>query len=351
MSETHRVALIGCGGRAREHVPAILEDGRGVVVGLADIRAEAAEAVNADFGLAAAIYTDHRQMLEELQPDVVISCLWTPLHLPVFRDCVSAGARAVLSEKPMAPTWGECQEMATIAEESGCLLTFCHQRRFAAGNQLARRLIAEGRFGDIQRMDLFSPPNLLDCGTHSFDQALSFNRESPARWVLGAVDASKPLHWFNVYAETMAVGTIVFENGVRAAFQVGGPDMDIWGGVRVIGSEGFLEVMWDGQFRRCVRYDEPGWRPPTVEERPGGAMLGVVRNALDCLASGEEPELSHRKALRAAEIIFALYESTRRHARVELPLTGVEDNPFVAQLEAGVFGPFPAGPAVGAIHE
>lgn len=336
--QRYRAAMIGCGGRAREHVPALKADGRCRVVALADVRGEAAEAMKAEFGLEASIYTDYGEMLGRERPDVVVACLWTPLHLPVFRDCAGAGVRAVLSEKPMAPTWGECLEIARVAEETGCQLTFCHQRRFAAGNRLARRLIAEGRFGAVQRMDLYSPPNLLDCGTHTFDQALSFNGESPARWALGAVDTTETLNWFGVRAEGMATGTVVFENGVRATLQVGGPDRDMESGVRVIGSEGFMEVTWDGQFGQAVVYSDPAWQPPVVEEPAGGPMAGVVQNALDCLGAGSEPELSFRKALRASEIIFALYESVRRHARVALPLTGVTDNPFLSMLDGGEFG-------------
>lgn len=341
--QAYRVAMIGCGGRAREHVPALKADERCRIVALADVRGEAAEAMNTDFGLEAAVYTDYQEMLGRERPDVVVACLWTPLHLPVFRDCAEGGVRAVLSEKPMAPTWGECSEIARIAEETGCQLTFCHQRRFAAGNRLARKLIGEGRFGDIQRMDLYSPPNLLDCGTHTFDQALSFNDESAAKWVLGAVDTTEILNWFGVRAEGMATGTLVFENGVRATLQVGGPDRDMESGVRVIGNDGFLEVMWDGQFQRAVVYSDPAWQPPIVEESVGGPMAGVVRDALDCLGSGAEPELSYRKALRASEIIFALYESVRRHQRVTLPLTGVTDNPFLAMLDGGEFERRPAG--------
>lgn len=333
----YRVAIVGCGKRAREHAVGLNADARCRVVSLADVRRESAEALDAEMGWGAALYTDVGALLEREQPDVVVLCLWTPLHLPVFRQCAQAGVRAVISEKPMAPTWGECLEIARLAEAHRCQLTFCHQRRFAAGNQLARRLIAEGRIGDVQRMELYSPPNLLDCGTHTLDQALSFNGETPARWALGAVDASTRLDWFGVAAEGMAVGTIVFENGVRAALQTGGPDMDLWGGVRVIGREGFLEVTWDGRFQRAVVYADPAWQPPSVEDASGAPMIGVVRDALDGLQSGAEPELSHRKALRASEIIFALYESVRRHARVALPLTGVTDNPFLAMLAQGEF--------------
>ncbi len=337
MSKTYRLAMIGCGKRARSHVPGIKADSRLEVVALADVNLSAAEAMNNDFGFGAAIYSDHREMLKKEKPDVVISCLWTPLHLPVFRDCATSGVKAVLSEKPMAPTWGECLEIARIAEDTGCLLTFCHQRRFAKGNRLVRQMIAEGRFGKILRMDLYSPKNLLDCGTHTFDQALSFNGESPAKWVLGAVDASETLNWFDVKCEVMAGGILVFENGVRANIQVGGPDMDIWGGVRVIGSEGFIEVFWDGNFGKGVIYNDPSWTPPVVEDKPENHMIGVVKNALDSLESGTEPELSYKKALRASEIIFAFYESVRRNARVELPLVGVTDNPFITMLESGRF--------------
>jgi predicted dehydrogenase len=223
--------------------------------------------------------------------------------------------------------------MARLAEQTGCQLTFCHQRRFAEGNLLVRRLIAEGVFGEIKRLDLYSPPNLLDCGTHTVDQALSFVNESPARWVLGAVDTSEVLNWFDVRAECMATGTLVLQNGVRAALQVGGPDMDIWGGVRVMGTKGFIDVLWGGNFGQAALYNQPDWQPPVVQDSDEAHMAGVVRNAVDCLESGEEPETSYLKALRASEIIFALYESVRRRARVELPLTDVLDNPLHSLLD------------------
>jgi predicted dehydrogenase len=343
MANKHRVGIIGCGKRMKAHLPGIDADKRLEVVALSDVKLEAAEAMNADNHFNAKIYTDHERMLEEQKPDVVVTCLWTPLHLPVFRSCARAGVKAVLSEKPMAPTWADCLEMGRIADETGCVLSFSHQRRFAKGNRQVRQWIDEGLFGEIKRMDLYSPQNLLDCGTHTFDQALSFNHESPAKWVLGAVDASQPIQWFDVKAEGMAIGIIHFENGVRANFQVGGPDKDMGTGVRVVGTKGFIDVMWDGQFHDGRLYDDPSWRPAPDEaeadkETAGRQVMSdYVRNVIDSLESGTEPECSHKKALRATEIIFSVYESVRRNARVELPLTGVEDNPFITMLENGAF--------------
>jgi predicted dehydrogenase len=321
----------------------IASDARCTVAALADLNAEAAEGLNRDFGFDAAIYTDYRNMLQEEKPDIVVATLWTPLHLPVFRDCAEAGVRAVLSEKPMAPTWGDSLEMAAIAERTGCQLTFCHQRRFASGNRRVREWIREGVFGDIIRMDLYSWPNLLDCGTHTVDQALSFLGETEADWVLGAVDASAPLEWFNVKAETMAFGTIVFQGGIRATLSVGIPGADMGAGVRLFGTKGFIEVGWDGEIGSHAVYDDPSWQPETPKPEPNEQMIGVVRNAVDCLASGEEPELSYKKALRTTEILFAFYESVRRRGRVCLPLAGVADNPFIAMLEAGEFERGPSG--------
>jgi predicted dehydrogenase len=331
MSKTYTVGFIGCGKRALAHVKGLKADERCEVVAVADVNPEAAEALAAEFDPRPATFTDYRDLLDAGAPEMVIGCLWTPLHLPVFRACVEAGVRAYHSEKPMAPTWGECLEMGELAESKGCQLTFCHQRRFDAGNQAVRKLIAEGRIGEVVRMDLYSPKNLLDCGTHTIDQAMSFNGEQPAKWVLGAVDVSQTHEHFDVRFEDMAVGTIAFANGVRGHLQVGGTDLDMYTGVRVIGEKGFIEMPWQGQIARAVAYDEPGWQPPQIEENKEAVMVETIRHLVDCLDTRAESELGHRAALRATEVIFALYESVRRRARVELPID-IRDNPLLAIL-------------------
>jgi UDP-N-acetyl-2-amino-2-deoxyglucuronate dehydrogenase len=327
-----RVAVLGCGGRGKEHVLGLVADSRVKIVALADVRTEACDALNCEFDLDAAIYADAEDLLCTERPDIAVIALWTGLHLPVFETCVKAGVRLVLCEKPMAATWCETQAIAKLADESGVVLTFCHQRRFATGNLAVREQIKAGRFGKIERMDLFSPPHLLDCGTHSVDQAMSFNDETPVKWVHGAVDLSSEVKFFGIPAEGMFTGMFVFENDVKATIRTGRLDMDIWGGVRVTGDKGFVEVFWDGEIKRAVVYKNPSWAFPEVKEDRSEQMVGTIRNAVDSLLSGAEPELSHKKALRAAEVLFALYESARRRERVTLPLEGVTGSPLFDML-------------------
>ena len=67
----------------------------------------------------------------------------------------------------------------------------------------------------------------------------------------------------------------------------------------------------------------------------------AIADVIGALKTGREPELSARKALNATEIIFAVYESSRRRGRVHLPLT-IEDNPLRQMVESGDLRPAPA---------
>ena len=61
--------------------------------------------------------------------------------------------------------------------------------------------------------------------------------------------------------------------------------------------------------------------------------LGVL-DLVESLTHGREPELSGQRALKATEVIFASYESSRRRARVDLPLD-IDDSPLHTMAAAG----------------
>jgi predicted dehydrogenase len=80
-----------------------------------------------------------------------------------------------------------------------------------------------------------------------------------------------------------------------------------------------------------------GWQEVEVNAGENELYDVVPRGILDlidALKNGREPELSGQRALRATELIFATYESSRRRGRVDLPLD-IEDSPFLAMRGEG----------------
>ncbi len=333
----YKAALIGCGNRGNGNARMIAESDRMQMAALVDPNEEAAERIRSEHGFdGAATYTDHRQMLAEQQPDFCAICVWTPLHLDVFRDVAEAGVKAVFMEKPIAGTWADSREIARIADRTGCSLSFSHQRRFNRGNEIARKLIADGTFGDLIRMDLYSPKGLLDCGTHTLDQAFSYLGDRVGvKWVHGAIDVSDTIEAFGIRDGIMFSGTLMYDNGILANMYCSMPDADHWTGVKVFGTKGFMEFDWGGAVNKYAVYDQPHFTPPDAEEADrADPMRKSYQDLIQAMDSGEENQLHYRKALRATEVIFALYESIRSHRRVELPLTDVDGHPLEEMLEA-----------------
>ena len=336
MSTTRRVAIIGCGRMGKVHAKGYASEPRCRVVALADLEPGKAEEIGAANGFEATVHTDYKEMLSAAQPDLVSICLWTKQHLPAIRDCIEAGVGAVHCEKPMAPSWSEAQEIARIARAAGARLTFGHQRRFSPSYAKARDVLHGGRLGELERIEAFNPANILDWGTHIVDLIHMYNRETPAQWVLGQVDARDVKKWFDVPFEFAALASVRFQNGVRAVIH-SGDDKEIDIGIRLIARRGVIEAIGENKLR-ILEYGKGAWEAEEfAADHMPIALRGVVTNLIDTLDSGREAELSLDRALRATEVIFAVYESCRRRARIDLPLQA-PDNAFVSMLEAGEIG-------------
>jgi len=142
---TLRIGFAGCGFIASIHALALrmLID-----ADLVDARVTAAHdrdrarAVQLAEGHGAAVHADLGALLDAV--DVVWVCTWTANHLGAVRAAVERG-RAVMCEKPLAPTLAECEEVAAllarVPHQVGLVLR--HAPVFAA----AAAAIASGTHG------------------------------------------------------------------------------------------------------------------------------------------------------------------------------------------------------------
>ena len=343
-SAAYRVGIVGCGrprqsqgatgyGMAHRHALGYAASPHTQLVALADVSRENAQAFQQEHG-GETIFEDYRRMLAEAELDIVSICVWPHLHPEMVLAAAEAGLQAIHCEKPIAPTFGEVRHMVEACARNGVQLTFNHQRRFASPFRTVRRLIRAGAIGALQRIE-GRCPDMNDWGTHWFDMMHFYNDETPAEWVLGQIDATEVRTVFGVAHETQGISQVRFINGVEGLLKTGiAPSTEPAN--RLLGSDGVIEVgLRQGVAIRLCNGQTTGWQ--TVDSAGSIHDLVAVERGIadliDALMHRREPELSSRRAFRAAELTFATYESSRRRGRVDLPLE-IEDSPLLAMLES-----------------
>ena len=330
-----RAGIIGCGGRGRSHARGYQASQEVEIVACADPVEESRENFVEEFAVPSS-YSDYTDMLEKEDLDFVSVCTWTGMHRDMVVDAASSGIRAIHSEKPMAPTWGESKELYQACVDNEVMVTFCHQRRFAPSFRKAKALVDEGAIGDLIRLE-GACPNLFDWGTHWFDMFFYYNNDAPAQWVIGQIDVEEESQVFGVALETSGLSWIRWQNGVEGLLATGGVELQ-HASNRLVGSEGIIEV-GGGKDKPPVRVLKGGkWDAVDVTRSEANATTDSVLDLIACVKSGEEPELSGRKALQSTELIFATYESSRKRGRVDLPLE-TTDSALLSMLEEGTIGP------------
>jgi predicted dehydrogenase len=123
------------------------------LVALAGTSQARAEEAAGRLGWAGAV-ADWRELIERPDIDVIDICAPGDLHHPIAIAALQAG-KHVLCEKPLANTGAQAAEMAEVAAEAArngvfAMCGFTYRRQPAAA--LARKLIAEGRIGDIRHI-------------------------------------------------------------------------------------------------------------------------------------------------------------------------------------------------------
>ena len=330
-----KAGIIGCGGRGRGHAQGYAASSEVEIVACADPVAEARGNLAEQFDVVRS-YDDYREMLVREDLDFVSVCTWIGMHREMVTAAAGSGARAIHSEKPMAPTWGDAKAMYQACVDRDVVITFCHQRRFELPFKKAKSLLHEGAIGQLVRVE-GACPNLLDWGTHWFDMFFYYNDDTPAEWVLGQIDASEKREIFGVEVEAGGLSWVRWQNGLEGLLATGDAALN---GVanRLIGTDGIIEVI-GGRNSVPIRIMRSGsdWEVPDLPGPQVNPTVLSVLDLIDCVETGREPVLSGRKALQATELIFATYESSRRRGRVDLPLD-VEDSALLTMLEDGTIG-------------
>ena len=107
------------------------------------------ESAIANFGIPEArVFTDHRQCLEQTKPDLVILCPATADHAK-WTEMVAPFGTHILMEKPFAATLADADAMSAAMDATGKELIINWPLRWYPSHVTAKRLIDEGRIGEV----------------------------------------------------------------------------------------------------------------------------------------------------------------------------------------------------------
>ena len=109
-----KYALIGCGRIAPNHIKAALANrGSGLeVAAICDLVPEKMTSLAEKFDLdGTAQYTDYREMLRDVRPDLVAVATESGSHAAVSLDCIAAGCNVII-EKPIALSMSDARKVS-----------------------------------------------------------------------------------------------------------------------------------------------------------------------------------------------------------------------------------------------
>jgi predicted dehydrogenase len=145
LNQPLRVAIVGCGKIADDHLKQIQRIPQCTVVGACDREPLMARQLCERFGIPHA-FSDVAALLKDCRPDVVHITTPPQGHYQLGRQCLEAGCH-VYVEKPFTVTADETEDLLAMAERTQRKVTVGHDLQFSHVARRARQLVSEGCLG------------------------------------------------------------------------------------------------------------------------------------------------------------------------------------------------------------
>jgi len=317
-----RVAFIGCGGIHHAHWNGFQEiPDKAEVVACCDTNKAAAESSAAKAPDGAAVYTDWKKMLAEVDCDAVDICLPHHLHREAIVD--SAGAKKhILCEKPLCLNMKEAKEIVAAVKRNKIIYMSAHNQIFDPIVREARRLMDEGVIGEVQYIrtqDCFvlswlvnkdrkslnwrgdvkkqGGGELIDTGYHP-SYLLLYLASSPIAQV-----SSVLANFTGVLdAEDTALVNVRFKNGVLGQIMTSWAMPNPCGGhqIHAIGSKGQIYGSHNDLYHLPHGFSEPAHK--RLEGK--GGIIAEVEHFVDCLIQKKQPVTTLQQGVDVLELIL-----------------------------------------------
>ena len=363
--EKIQYALIGCGRIALNHIAAAKANADKVeITAVCDILPENCETVLAqvseEYRGNIKRFTDYKQMLREVKPQLVAIATESGKHAAIAMDCIDAGCNLII-EKPIALSIKDANAIVAAAKDKGVKVCACHQNRFNKSIQKIRSAVEEGRFGKILHGTAHIRWNR---GKSYYDQApwrgtwaqdggclmnQCIHNIDLLRWMMGdEVDEvmayTAQLNHDYLEAEDLGMALVKFKNGsygiIEGTTNVYPQNLEET--LYLFGSQGTVKAggksvniieEWsfaDGLDQADEVKEKFHENPPNVY---GFGHTPLYSDVIDAIVHDRAPYVDGEAGKRALEMILAIYKSAAEGKPVKLPLEACETMDFVGRFD------------------
>lgn len=346
----YQVAIAGCGRIAAAHADALRRIPELARVTLAVDRDPArARAMAEQFGCR---WSTRLEDILTAGVDAVHLCLPHDLHPVMAVRAMKAGIH-VLTEKPVAITLQQADEMIRVQQETGRQLEVVFQTRFIQGVQTLRRMVAGGAFGRIlsarstltwdRPYSYYESSDwkgtwehegggvLIDQAIHSIDR-VRYILGDEVVWIEGSVHnrchRAPKSDGSLLRVEDTAEAAIGFAGGcVYSLYACDYYRTDAPIQIELVGEKGRCGLIQDmGFYELDGSYTE-------IRRTAEGASVGPsywgtshhvqIRNFYRALQAGAPPAVTAADARKTLEIVKGIYLASMEDRRITLPFTDV----------------------------
>lgn len=288
---------------------------------------------------------DYSESFEDiLNQDLDIVHICTPhfLHKDQVIQCLNSGLN-VLTEKPLAITLKDADEMIATAKRSGKKFGVIFQNRYIEGVKKAKKLIESGKLGRItgawSLLTWWRPPSYYECdwkgswkregGGVLIDQAIhsidlvQYLVGSPVKWIHGHID-NRVIK--SVEVEDVADAAIGFENGcIYSLFATNYYTHNAPIQIEIMGEKGKVNIKG---FDVTIEIDGESFEikpaPLTDVEFKGQGYWGSyhleqIEEYYDCVINDKPVVITGVEGRKPLEIVLGVYKSARENEKIYLP--------------------------------
>lgn len=315
------------------------------LVGAASLDPKGLAAVGERFGIEA-LFDDVGAMLDHTEPDLLDIGAPPAAHKALLEEAAQRGID-VICQKPLGGNLATAKAMVEIAEAAGVMLVVHENFRFQPWYREAKRLMDDGRLGEVTNIgfrlrpgDGQGPRAYLDRQPYfqTMERFLihetAIHQIDSFRYLMGEIGAVyADLRRLNPAIKGEDAGFLIFEfaSGARGLFD-GNRLIDFpaenprltMGTLLIEGTEGALRLDGDGGLWLRAHQGEERRHDYVWENRGfgGDCVMALQRHVLDHLTRGAVLENRAGDYLENLRIEEAVYRSAEEKRLVRMELTG-----------------------------